>query len=108
MNSVDEARRFGVFLDLASQTGDVHVDGAGGGERSVAPDGVEKTIPTDRLAARFREEPEDGEFFGRQMKWLFIAPGLLLNKIQTHFTQHQSAQRTGGSLNSPEDGAHPR
>ena len=68
VDGLDVAGVFGVGLDFGAEHGDVVIDGAGGGEGAVAPDGIEELFAGDGGAGVFGEEAEDGEFFGGAVK----------------------------------------
>src|SRR6266849_3529896 len=74
VHGLNPARLVGVALDLMAQAGNMVIDGAGRRESRVTPDDIEKALARDRLARRPGQQPEHGEFLGREMQRLSSAP----------------------------------
>ena len=97
VHGLDEAGVFGVGLDLGAKHSDVVIDGAGGGEGSVAPDGIEELFAGDGRAGVFGEEAEDGEFLGGAVEGFgcFVGADWLVGLC---FLVEDSAHCLGGKI----------
>ena len=97
---------FGIGFDLFADAADVDVDGAGGDEARVAPDGVEEMIAAEDAAGMAGQVVEEAEFCGRGRGEIAADAELHGAGIDLDVFKGNGGG-SGGALEAAEDGLDP-